>query len=59
MYPTIVINNNLSFDTLYCTCCKNDSTAQVNQETIDIINQSLKENKITGCKKRSRTNRKE
>jgi DNA polymerase I len=59
MYPTIVINNNLSFDTLNCTCCRNDSTAQIYQETINIINQDLKENKIDRnvtkywiCKKR-------
>ena len=59
MYPTIVINNNLSFDTLNCRCCRYESTAQINQETINIINQSLKENKIDRsitkywiCKKR-------
>jgi DNA polymerase I len=46
MYPTIIINNNLSFDTLNCTCCRYETTAQVKQETIDIINQDLKENKI-------------
>ncbi len=46
MYPTIVINNNLSFDTLNCKCCEYDSSAQVNQNTIDAINQNLQENKI-------------
>jgi len=43
-YPTIVINNNLSFDTLNCTCCRNDEKAMVKQETIDTINEQLKEN---------------
>ncbi len=46
MYPTIVINNNLSFDTLNCRCCIYEPKAQINQETINIINQTLKENKI-------------
>lgn len=46
MYPSIVINNNLSFDTLNCTCCKNDPSAYLNKETIDRINDSLSEHKI-------------
>ncbi len=44
MYHTIVINNNLSFDTLNCACCKNDPTTQIHQDTINTINQNLKEN---------------
>ncbi len=39
MYPTIIINNNISFDTLNCKCCEYDTDAEVNQDTIDIINQ--------------------
>ena len=31
-YPTIVINNNFSFDTLNCTCCKNDENAVINKK---------------------------
>ncbi len=46
MYPTIVKNNNMSFDTLNCTCCKYDQTVYLSQDTIDIINENLKENKI-------------
>jgi|tagenome__1003787_1003787.scaffolds.fasta_scaffold20959205_3 DNA polymerase I len=46
MYPTIIVNNNLSFDTLNCTCCRYESTVQISQETIDIINRDLKEEKI-------------
>jgi len=45
-YPTIVINNNFSFDTLNCTCCKNDERAMVKQDTIDTINEQLTENHI-------------
>jgi DNA replicative helicase MCM subunit Mcm2 (Cdc46/Mcm family)/DNA polymerase elongation subunit (family B) len=46
MYPTIVMNKNLSFDTLNCTCCKYDNSSHLDKETIDIINQGLKENKV-------------
>jgi DNA polymerase elongation subunit (family B) len=59
MYPTIVMNNNLSFDTLNCECCKYDPSALLIKETVDIINQSLQENKLDRivskywtCKKR-------
>jgi DNA polymerase elongation subunit (family B) len=38
-YPSIVINNNFSFDTLNCTCCKCNENARVKQETIDTINE--------------------
>ena len=58
-YPSIVINNNISFDTLNCTCCQHNSNAQLKQETIDTINEQLQENKISRrverywvCKKR-------
>jgi DNA polymerase, archaea type len=46
-YPTIVINNNFSFDTMNCTCCENDNKAIVSQEIIDTINEQLKDNKIS------------
>lgn len=46
MYPSIIIKNNLSFDTLNCNCCKNESTAYLNQNTIDLINEYLIEKKI-------------
>ena len=45
-YPSIVINNNFSFDTLNCTCCKFNESACVRQETIDTINEQLQENNI-------------
>src|SRR5215470_12242514 len=46
-YPSIVINNNFSFDTLNCTCCKYNQSAGVRQETIDTINEQLQENNIS------------
>jgi DNA polymerase elongation subunit (family B) len=46
MYPTIVLNNNISFDTLNCRCCEYNPDAQISQDTIDIINHNLRENKI-------------
>ncbi len=59
MYPSIAINKNISFDTLNCTCCEFDPNAQVDDDTIDIINQGLQEKKIDRrvskywfCKKR-------
>jgi DNA polymerase elongation subunit (family B) len=45
-YPSIVINNNFSFDTLNCTCCKYNENAQVKHETIDTINEQLQENNV-------------
>ncbi len=46
MYPTIIINNNISFDTINCKCCEYDLDARISQDTIDIINQHLSDNKI-------------
>jgi DNA polymerase, archaea type len=46
-YPSIVINNNFSFDTLNCTCCRENENARIKQETIDTINEQLQENNIT------------
>jgi DNA polymerase elongation subunit (family B) len=45
-YPSIVINNNFSFDTLDCTCCMENENAWFKQETIDTINEQLHENSI-------------
>jgi DNA polymerase, archaea type len=60
MYPTIVRNTNISFDTLNCTCCEYDPSTSLSQETIDTVNQHLKENNIPRkiikywvCKKRA------
>jgi DNA polymerase elongation subunit (family B) len=46
-YPSIVINNNFSFDTLNCTCCRENENARLKQETDDTINEQLQENNIS------------
>ena len=38
-YSSIVIKNNFSFDTLNCTCCRDNANALVEQMTIDTINE--------------------
>ena len=40
-YPNIVMNNNFSFDTLSCSCCRDNEKAQVKHETIDTIKEQL------------------
>ncbi|MFZ0223731.1 MAG: DNA polymerase domain-containing protein [Candidatus Nitrosopolaris sp.] len=35
LYPTVIINYNISFDTIFCNCCKDDSLARVPKELID------------------------
>jgi DNA polymerase, archaea type len=59
-YPSIVKNNNLSFDTKECTCCEFNEDAQTIQETIDTINEGLEKcesyrrvKKSWVCKKRT------
>ena len=41
LYPTMMINNNISFDTVNCNCCKDDPEAQVSSEIMNIINDGL------------------
>ena len=41
-YPNIVQNNNFSFDTLNCNCCKYNTEAQVKKENIETINEHLR-----------------
>jgi DNA polymerase elongation subunit (family B) len=43
LYPTMMINNNISFDTVNCDCCKNNSDATVSQEVMNLINRHLQE----------------
>jgi DNA polymerase elongation subunit (family B) len=45
LYPTMMINNNISFDTVNCYCCKDDNEAKVSKEIMDSINESLSEEK--------------
>jgi DNA polymerase, archaea type len=41
MYPTIAIEHNISFETVNCECCKNDTESQVPSEVMDEINNSF------------------
>ena len=41
LYPTMMINKNISFDTINCDCCKDDTNSKVSTEIMDIINESL------------------
>ena len=43
LYPTMMINHNISFDTVNCDCCKDDSEAKVSSEIMNIINEGLTE----------------
>jgi DNA polymerase, archaea type len=35
LYPTVIINRNISFDTIFCHCCKDDPLARVPKDIID------------------------
>ena len=52
----MMINHNISFDTINCDCCKDDPDAKVSSEIMDIINEGLirkkKEFKVIGYVKR-------
>jgi DNA polymerase, archaea type len=41
MYPTQIINWNLSFETVNCACCENDSEARVSSQIMDIVNEGF------------------
>jgi DNA polymerase, archaea type len=43
LYPTMMINNNISFDTVNCDCCKSNPDAKVSKEIMEIINKNLPE----------------
>ena len=38
-----MINDNISFDTVNCECCKYDNDAKVSSEIMEIINEGLTE----------------
>jgi DNA polymerase elongation subunit (family B) len=42
LYPTVMILHNLSFETVCCDCCKDNSNAKVPQSIMDAINNSLR-----------------
>lgn len=41
LYPTMMINHNISFDTINCDCCRLNSSALVATEIMDLINRNL------------------
>ena len=41
LYPTMMINNNISFDTVNCGCCQDNACARVSSEIMDLINRDL------------------
>ena len=42
LYPTMMINNNISFETVNCSCCDDNSrNAIVSQEIMNLINEQL------------------
>jgi DNA polymerase I len=43
LYPSMMIANNISFDTVNCNCCSSDLEAKVDDEIMDILNSSLPE----------------
>jgi DNA polymerase, archaea type len=43
LYPTVMILHNLSFETVCCDCCKDNSAARVPQSIMDSINNSLRQ----------------
>ena len=36
LYPTMIINYNISFDTVNCSCCKDDSSAHIPKEITSV-----------------------
>lgn len=42
LYPAVMMLHNLSFETVCCDCCKDNSAARVPQSVMDIINNSLR-----------------
>ena len=46
LYPTMMINNNISFETVNCNCCANKREARVSIRTEEIINQELSSDQL-------------
>ena len=42
LYPTMMINNNISFDTVNCLCCEDIPDAKVSKEIINLIDEDNK-----------------
>jgi DNA polymerase elongation subunit (family B) len=45
LYPTVMMLHNLSFETVCCSCCRDNPASMVPQEIMDGINDALR-NKI-------------
>ncbi len=45
LYPSMMIEHNISFDTVNCDCCKDDPEARVSDEVMILINRGLKSDK--------------
>jgi DNA polymerase, archaea type len=43
LYPTVMTLHNLSFETVCCSCCRDNSVARVPQEIMDSINEGLQQ----------------
>ena len=41
LYPSMIVAHNISFDTVNCECCKNDSDARVDDGIMNLINSNL------------------
>jgi DNA polymerase elongation subunit (family B) len=41
LYPTMMINHNISFDTVNCDCCKHNLEARISDEIMKSINDNL------------------
>ena len=47
MYPTISINYNISFETVNCSCCKDNPSARIPTEVMNEINARLEEKALS------------
>ncbi|MGB6530525.1 MAG: DNA polymerase domain-containing protein [Candidatus Nitrosopolaris sp.] len=43
LYPTVMTLHNLSFETVCCSCCRDNPTSMVPQEIMDSINEGLQQ----------------
>jgi DNA polymerase elongation subunit (family B) len=46
LYPTMMINNNISFETINCNCCFNKNEARISNEIEEIMKQDLSSNQL-------------
>jgi DNA polymerase, archaea type len=46
LYPTMMINNNISFETVNCNCCTNKKEARISIRIEEILNQDLSSDQL-------------